>query len=287
MIQLGRGIKAGLLAAMVFLVIAAVIELTGISDRCWDILWAAGIDLSGPRGIMRLDIMVQTIIFRIVGGIVFGAVLAAFYDYLPRGASILKAVLLSLFLWIVSIVGLMYIHAGWPALDGGVGGLTAWGGAVLVGSIDMTLVGIASTLVFGAVVGAIWIGMRGKEVVERRRGMVVLLTSFIWGVVQWVGVALPTIIIGYREAPFPFLDGDWWSILAALTVFLGLAGWILVLLAWRRTKRGESGFKPGVVGGVCMVPTGFLLLPGVLSIIGGVLSRREPADRSGTAARAQ
>jgi hypothetical protein len=66
-------------------------------------------------------------------------------------------------------------------------------------------------------------------------------------------------------------------------VFLGLPGWILARVAWRKTKRDESGFKLGVTGGAIMTLTGLMLLPGLLAIIGGVLSRRKPAAESSTA----
>jgi hypothetical protein len=76
------------------------------------------------------------------------------------------------------------------------------------------------------------------------------------------------------EEPGPFW---WYSILFVSVVFLGLPGWVLTLVAWRKTKVDKSGFKWGVSGGVMMALTGLMLLPGVLAIIGGVLSRREPA----------
>jgi len=66
-------------------------------------------------------------------------------------------------------------------------------------------------------------------------------------------------------------------------VFLGLPGWILTLAAWRKAKRGGSGFKGGVAGGVIMALTCVMLLPGVLAIIGGVFSGRKPATESSTA----
>jgi hypothetical protein len=86
------------------------------------------------------------------------------------------------------------------------------------------------------------------------------------------------------EEPGPFW---WYSILFVSVVFLGLPGWLLALVAWRKTKRGESGLKWGVYGGVMMAVTGHMLLPGALAIIGGVFSGREPAIESGTAENAQ
>jgi len=62
------------------------------------------------------------------------------------------------------------------------------------------------------------------------------------------------------------------------TTILGLTGPILVLLGWRRMRRGETGFRRGVAGAIVMAFTGAMLLPWVLSIIGAVLSRREPVE---------
>jgi len=66
--------------------------------------------------------------------------------------------------------------------------------------------------------------------------------------------------------------------------FLGLPGWVLTLVGWRKTRRGESGLKWGVAGGVIMALTGVMLLPGALAIIGGVFSGRKPATEPSTTA---
>jgi len=80
----------------------------------------------------------------------------------------------------------------------------------------------------------------------------------------------------------------WWErIITRLVLFLGLPGWVLALVAWRKTKRGESGFKWGMVGGVIMVLTGLMLLPGALAITGGVLSGRKPTSEPSTATTEQ
>jgi hypothetical protein len=75
----------------------------------------------------------------------------------------------------------------------------------------------------------------------------------------------------------------WFDLLAWLVVFIGPFGWVLALVAWRKTKRGESGFKWSMYGGVFMALTGIMLLPGALAITGGVLSRRKPITEPGTA----
>jgi len=76
----------------------------------------------------------------------------------------------------------------------------------------------------------------------------------------------------------------WWvNILSVAAALLGLLGWVLALVAWRKTKRGESGFKWGMAGGIIMAVTGIMLLPGALAITGGVLSAHKPATEPGTA----
>jgi len=115
-----------------------------------------------------------------------------------------------------------------------------------------------------------------------------LLVSFILGGVIWAVLAVAFLMgVVIEGAPAIGALGPefWWTdLLFTSVVFLGLPGWVLTLVGWRKTKRGESGLKWGVAGGVLMALTGIMLLPGVLAIIGGVLSARKPATESGTAA---
>jgi len=83
------------------------------------------------------------------------------------------------------------------------------------------------------------------------------------------------------EQPGPFW---WYGILFVSVVFLGLPGWVLALVAWRKTRVGKSGFKWGMYGGVIMALTGIMLLPGLLAITGGVFSGRKPATEPSPAA---
>ena len=155
---------------------------------------------------------------------------------------------------------------------------------ISLSSVGLALAGIISAVVFGALTGFLWDRFRGKELTEERKGRPVLLISFILGGVMWALLALGFIIgVVIEEVPLIELGLFWWgNILAVLVVFLGLPGWVLTLVAWRKTKRGESGLKLGVAGGVIMALTGIMLLPGVLAIIGGVLSGRKPAAESST-----
>ena len=282
MADFGRGIKAGVAAAGVYLVIAVI--LAAIGRTFWypsDFIFAAGLGI-------QLELMdplggTLSVLSRIVGGILFGAVFAALYDFLPGTTAIKKGVVLSALLWILGAVTLICITPGWPI--GGSQTSTAAGVTVSLSSVGLTLVSIIFALAFGALVGFIWNKLRAKKVAEPRKGIAILLVSFILGGVMWALLALGFIIgVVIEEVPLIELGLFWWgNILAVLVVFLGLPGWVLVLVAWRKTKRGESGLKLGVAGGVIMALTGLMLLPGALAITGGVLSRHKPASESNTA----
>jgi len=280
----GRGIKAGVAAAAVYLVISVILELTGFSDQFPTITTAAGLGIQLESTYPSIVILsIWSYMFR---GIVFGAIFAALYSFLPRTTSVRKGVVLSAFLWIVALVEVIYATPGWPWHDSGHSyGATYYGSTVCLSSVGLALVNIIFTLAFGALVGAIWNKLRGKQVTEVRNGTAALLVSFILGGLMWaqgaVVLFMNVVIRGFPiiEEPGPFW---WYSILFVSVVFLGLPGWVLALVAWRKTRRDESGFKWGVAGGIIMAVTGIMLLPGALAITGGVFSGRKPATESGT-----
>jgi hypothetical protein len=224
------------------------------------------------------------LLFRyMIRGLVFGAVFAALYGFLRGGASTKKGVALSVFLWIVGAVWLIYMTPGWPADEGAT--LIVVGLMVSLSSISLALVSIVSALVFGVLTGFLWDRFRGKELTEERKGRSVLLVSFILGVAYWVLLAVGFLmrVVIIREIP-PITPDFWWEdMLSMLVVFLGLPGWILARAAWKKTKVDKSGFRWGLAGGVMMALTGIMLFPGVLAIIGGVLSGRRPASEPVTA----
>jgi len=285
-----RGIKAGLATAGIYLAISAILGViyyifasvphfilgTGLSLFTWGVLM-------DPASVIFLLLQYA------VRGIVFGAVFAALYSFLPGTRtirSVVKGVVLAAFVWILSAVGLIYMTPGWPT-DGSTFGTYCGGGMVDLSSIWPALAGIISALVFGALTGLLWGRFRGKELAEERKGRPVLLVSFILGGVIWAVLAVAFLMgVVIEGAPAIGAIGPefWWTdLLFTSVVFLGLPGWVLTLVGWRKTKRGESGLKWGVAGGVLMALTGIMLLPGVLAIIGGVLSGRKPASESGTA----
>jgi len=280
MADFGRGIKSGVAVAAVYLIVSVILELTGLSYQV-SVITAAGLGIH--LELTYFPFVIYSILGYIIRGIVFGAVFAALYNFLPGNTSVKKGVVLSAFLWILGAVGLIYTTPGWPTS----GGHTSMAGiTVSLSSIGLALAGIISALAFGALVGAIWNKLREKKVTEVRKGIAALLVGSILGGVLWalgaVAFLIGVVIFGAPviEEPGPFW---WYSVLARSVVFLGLPGWVLTLVAWRKTKRGESGFKWGVAGGVIMAVTGVMLLPGALAIIGGVFSGRKPASESNTA----
>jgi hypothetical protein len=220
-------------------------------------------------------------------GIVFGAVFAALYSFTPGATGVRRGVVLSAFLWILGAVGLVYMTPGWP---GGAGQTSTVAGLlpVSLSSIGLTLVSIVSALAFGALTGLLWRGFRGKELAENRSGRSALLVSFALGGVGWAseagGLFVTVVIGGISILDLLERSGSfwWYGALFLSAVFLGLPGWILAFVAWRKMRRGESGFRWSVAGGVMMVLTGLMLLAGVLAIIGGVLSREKPISEPGT-----
>jgi hypothetical protein len=284
-----RGIKVGVAIAAVYLIISVILELTHFSDQFLTITMGAGLRISLGLGDPSFGIylILVDIVPRVVRGIVFGAVFATLYNFLPGTTAVKKAVVLSLFLWIVAVVEVIYTTPGWAWHANGIAFAgTHYSGMISLSSVGLALAGIISALAFGALTGFLWNRFRGKRLTEERKSSPVLLVSFIFGGLMWALLAIGFIIgvvIGGApiiEEPGPFW---WYGILAASVVFLGLPGWVLALVAWRKIKRGESGLKLGVAGGVIMALTGHMLLPGVLAITGGVLSGRKPDSESGTA----
>jgi hypothetical protein len=278
----GRGIKAGAAAAMVYLIVSVVLGALG--QALWypsNFISAAGL---GIQLELTYPLLVAESIFsRIVRGIIFGGVFAALYDYLPSATSVKKGVVLSAFLWILGAVWLIYMTPGWP--NDGAQTSTAVGVTVSLSSVGLALVSIICALAFGALVGFIWSRLRAKKVAEVKKGIAALLVGSILGGLMWALFSVAFLIgVVIKGAPLIESGPFWWgSILYTSVAFLGLAGWIPALAAWRKTKRGESGFKLGVAGGVIMALTGVMLLPGVLAIIGGVFSGRKPTTESSTA----
>jgi hypothetical protein len=283
-----RGVKALVATVGIYIVISVIFEVTGFSQQFPSLTMAAGLRFSlklmDPSFVITL--ILTGIVPYVLRGIVFGAIFAALYNYLPSITSIVKGVVLSSFLWIITVIEAIYTTPGWAwHADGFSGSGTYYSGMVSLSSVGLALAGIISALAFGALTGSLWDRFRGKELAEERKGRPVLLVSFILGGLMWVLSAIGFIIgVVIRGAPAIEPGPYWWyGVLYVAVFFLGLPGWVLARAAWRETKRGESGLKWGVAGGVMMALTGHMLLPGLLAIVGGVFSGREPANESSTA----
>jgi hypothetical protein len=277
MADFGRGIKAGVVTGIVYLVIYIVVGVLIVHESLYltNLVHAAGL---APVVSPVYPSIASWLFNPVVRGIIFGVIFGALYNYLPGTKSVIKGVVLSLFLWIVALIEVIYTMPEWPGVRG-----TYYGGTVVLSSISFIFVGIMFALLFGALTGLLWDRFRGRELTDERTGRSVLLVSSVLGGIIWVLFALMFII---GRVPLIVIWSEFWweQIVTMLILFLGLPGWILALVAWRKTKRGESGFKWGVAGGVIMALTGIMMLPGALAITGGVLSKRKPADESSTAA---
>jgi hypothetical protein len=259
-----RGIKAGAITGAIYLAIALGLGYA-LPQYGGSAFWAA-------TGLMPLGFGGQ-----LVRGIVFGVVFAALYDFLPGRTAIVKGVLLSLLLWILTVAEMTYVNLSPPWQFASVlGNGTYYGGAMYLASASFALISIASALLFGVVTALFWNRFRGKERKEGRRGGAVLLVGFGLGAATWAVVSgLYTRLMVITGAPFmqlPFTPLAY-NIFRTLVLVIGLVGWVLAFTAWRKTRTGKSGYRWAMIGGILMAVTGLMLLPGVLSIAGGVLSR--------------
>ena len=286
MADFDRGIKAGVVTGIIYLVIAGILGTIYQNNPLSvpHFIYGTGLTLFTWRSLTDPSEVISLLLQYVYRGIVFGAVFAALYSFLPGTASVKKGVVLSAFLCIIALVGAIYTTPGWPTDRTIIDGIY-YIGTLNLSSLSLALAGIISALVFGVLTGFLWDRFRGKELIEERKGRPVLLVSFILGGVIWVLFAVLFLIgVVIRGAPAIQSGPLWWeNLLVTSVVFLGLPGWVLALAAWRKTKVYKSGLKWGVAGGVMMALTGIMLLPGVLAIIGGVFSGRKPAAEPSTA----
>jgi len=286
MADFGRGIKAGVITGIVYMVIAGILG-TIYQNNPFSVphfIYGTGLTLFTWRSLTDFSSVTNLLFQYIYRGIVFGAVFAAMHSFLPGTASVKKGVVLSAFLCIVALVGAIYTTPGWPT-DGWIPDGAYYSGTLNLSSISLALAGIISALIFGALTGFLWDRFRGKELTEERKGRSILLVGFILGLAIWVVLAVTFLLAVVINRGIPAIQPEfWWSeMLLMSVVFLGLPGWVLTRAAWRKTRRGESGLGLGVAGGVIMALTGIMLLPGALAITGGVFSGRKTADEPSAA----
>ena len=89
-----------------------------------------------------------------------------------------------------------------------------------------------------------------------RKGRKLLLINSILGLPSWL-----ILIFAFPSIPL---------------ILAGFIGWILILDGWRKASKGKSALRVGVIGGALMLDTILGFIPGVLAMIGAVLSKRSP-----------
>jgi hypothetical protein len=266
-----RGIKAGVITGAIYAAVTLILAFT-----------LADYQYLSPSGFWEATGLVSyAFVGLIIRGIVFGAIFAALYNFLPGPTAIVKGVELSFSFWVLTVIEVAYRNLTWPWQAAVVSGdFTYYGGTINLSSVSLGLISVASALVFGVLVGFFWNRFSGKEPREERKGRPVLLVSFILGVIAWAvvsGLYIRWAVV--TGAPFPgVLFFSWYTMLGPPVSVAGLIGWLFALAAWRKTRRGESGFGWGLAGGILMVLTGLMLLPGALAITGAVLSRQTPEE---------
>ena len=111
-----RGIKAGVVTGIVYMVIAGILGAIYQNNPLSvpHFIYGTGLTLFSWRDLTYPSAVISLLFQYVVRGIIFGAVFAALYNYLPRVTSIVKGMVLSLFLCIVAVVGAIYTTPGWP-----------------------------------------------------------------------------------------------------------------------------------------------------------------------------
>ena len=281
-----RGIKAGIITGIIYIVVSAILGAIYLDNPLSPPfpMYAAGLTPFSLTDLTYPSVVTELLFQYVVRGIVFGAVFAALCHYLPGVTSTVKGVVLSSFFCIVALIEVIYMTPGWPRDGISYAGSYYSGRIVMSSSFSAVWPGIISALVFGALTGFLWDRFRGRGLTGARNGSAVLLVSFIVGAVIWAFFAATFLSAVVISGWPPIQPEFWWDELLHMSVvFLGLPGWTLTDVAWRKTKVDKPGFKWGVAGGVIMALTGLMLFPGALAITGGLLSGRKPADESSTA----
>jgi len=138
MADFGRGIKAGMIAAIIESLIFAVVffflgeTLTGWSASLWNS--------------MGIVLVVGSVVYGIIGGIIIGIIFAALYERLPTKSSIVKAIIMGVIFWL--IFGLLF-------------GIMTEGFFLALEAVEA----IFQVLVYGILLGFFWdmFGGKGKK----------------------------------------------------------------------------------------------------------------------------
>jgi hypothetical protein len=149
----GRGIKAGVITGAIYVAISLILAFA-LAD--YQYLYPSGFWEATGLGIFAL-------VGQIVRGVVFGAVFAALYDFLPGATAIVKGTVLSFFFWILTVIKVTYTNLGWAWQSASIfGNGTYYGGTINLSSVSLALISVMSALLFGVLIGFLWNRFRGK-----------------------------------------------------------------------------------------------------------------------------
>lgn len=142
MADYGRGAKAGAVGGIVYGVISTILALAVISVLVPG-FWTR-IGMVSATGMVIGAFAVTNIVGGLIGGLIFGLIYAAVRGSLPGGSSVAKAMVLAIIFWLIFGLGLSFNYISTLAAASG----AAAGGYVLVG--------LASSLIYGALLGKLW-----------------------------------------------------------------------------------------------------------------------------------
>jgi hypothetical protein len=183
MADFGRGIKAGVITGVVYIVASAILAAIYLNNPSLPSfpMYAAGLTPFPLTDLTNPSLVTELLFQYVIRGIIFGAVFAALCHYLPGVISIVKGVVLSSFFCIVALIEVIYATPGWPTEGVSYAGSYYSGRLLMSSSFSIVWPGIISALIFGALTGFLWDRFRAKRLAEAKKGSSVLLLSFIVG----------------------------------------------------------------------------------------------------------
>jgi hypothetical protein len=146
--EFGRGIKAGVVSCVINGVIFGIMMAVVISIWTTEFAVAIGATIPAEGVVVLADMwvvgaVIGSIIGGIIGGIIFGAIYAAVYGHLPGATSVVKGIVLSIIVWLVLGVPLNF--------------------AVIAALPIVAVLGLISSLIWGALIGVFWDKFGGKH----------------------------------------------------------------------------------------------------------------------------
>jgi len=147
-----RGIKAGVVAGVIFAIVSGVLGVIQMYTY-----YSSSSTLSYPMGsfvsmsiLLAMMSIVTSIVWGIIGGLILGLIFAFLYDKLPGDSSLIKGVTLSILLWLIFSVGFGYVMMTITSSD-------------FSHYYELSMVfGIISYVILGVVLGVSWDKFKGS-----------------------------------------------------------------------------------------------------------------------------